>query len=643
MPRGFVYFQSHRMIKNYGRTLAESWRRIVAGFCFLFALVLTSCVDSTVQSGEPEEEAAASQERDSTNFAGSETFEGWSEIDDPERDGWETEAFNDEAATVLKKLGEVLLSDVSDGGSTGMLAPDVTLIPIPEESPTTKTITAPGGFVIQRVQRSENSVERLKGAEPVVARLRETFRPEGFREARIKFKIISVNRDTPAATMTDVRVESLAINEDSAIERHSNWSVTWEQDPGSRAGATIASIRVLDRETSTRPYSGKLYFSDCTQSALEGDPTYETQILRGLTHWLERQGLRRATSIYGCPGIALGDVNGDGLEDLFLCETQGVPNCLFIQNPDGTLENRAADWNVDWLDDARSALLIDLDNDGDQDLAVATIGFLLVASNEGGSFQLQAALPCSEDVTHLAAADYDLDGRIDLYVAAYSQSNEAGASLSPLGGFYLDGGQGAPNRLFQNQTSTGGTWVFEDVTERTGMEMDNRGLTLSSVWEDFDQDGDPDLYVANDFGSNHLYRNDAAADGARTFVNIANVVGSKDAAFGMSAAWGDYNRDGRMDLYVGNMWSSAGKRITTQPNFKPGMDADGLKSYQHLARGNTLLRNGEHGEFEDVSDDAGVTMGRWAWSAPFTDFNNDGWEDIAVANGFITGTGPGDL
>ena len=147
----------------------------------------------------------------------------------------------------------------------------------------------------------------------------------------------------------------------------------------------------------------------------------------------------------------------------------------------------------------------------------------------------------------------------------------------------------------------------------------------------------PDLYVANDFGRNNLYRNDAAAGSQRRFVDIAAAAGVEDTAAGMSVAWGDYNRDGRMDIYVGNMFSAAGNRVAYQRNFVASRDPAITAGLQRMARGNSLFAAGEKSAaFTDVSSSAGVTMGRWAWSSAFADLNNDGWEDIVVSNGYLT-------
>ena len=93
---------------------------------------------------------------------------------------------------------------------------------------------------------------------------------------------------------------------------------------------------------------------------------------------------------------------------------------------------------------------------------------------------------------------------------------------------------------------------------RSGIDENNRRFSRSACWEDYDNDGDQDLYVANDFGRNNLYRNDGGHFDRRC--RLAGDV--EDSAAGMSAAWGDFNRDGNMDIYVANMFSSAGSRIT---------------------------------------------------------------------------------
>ena len=111
----------------------------------------------------------------------------------------------------------------------------------------------------------------------------------------------------------------------------------------------------------------------------------------------------------------------------------------------------------------------------------------------------------------------------------------------------------------------------------------------------------------------------------------------------MSADWGDFNNDGLMDLYVGNMFSGAGNRITFQDRFMSGSSADLIEDFRYSARGNTLFRQNGAASFDDVSISAGVTMGRWSWSSLFADINNDGWQDLIVTNGHVTGVESDDL
>jgi hypothetical protein len=112
---------------------------------------------------------------------------------------------------------------------------------------------------------------------------------------------------------------------------------------------------------------------------------------------------------------------------------------------------------------------------------------------------------------------------------------------------------------------------------------------------------------------------------------------------GMSVSWGDYDHDGLMDIYVANMFSSAGNRIASQGQFKQGETAESRAGFLRHARGNSLFKNRGDGTFEDVSEAAGVTLGRWAWGSLFVDLNNDSWDDLYVANGFFTTPDTGDL
>ena len=171
-----------------------------------------------------------------------------------------------------------------------------------------------------------------------------------------------------------------------------------------------------------------------------------------------------------------------------------------------------------------------------------------------------------------------------------------------------------------------------------GLDVNNQRFSFAAAWEDFDNDGDQDLYVANDFGRNNLYRNDGGH-----FTDIASAAGVEDISAGMGVTWGDYDGDGWMDLYVSNMYSSAGGRIAYQKRFHAAAAAGTRAEFQRHARGNSLFRNNGDGTFSDVSVSAGVVMGRWAWGSVFADLDNDGHADLVVPNGFITNELPRDL
>ncbi len=280
-------------------------------------------------------------------------------------------------------------------------------------------------------------------------------------------------------------------------------------------------------------------------------------------------------------------------------------------------------------------MFLDLDNDGDQDLAIATTGGLLIMENDGAAhFTLRTRLGTQRtDVQALTSCDYDNDGDLDLYLCVYRPSH--GRSRGDF--IFHNATTGGPNVLFRNDTFAD-QWDFYDATFESGLDDGATRYSLAAAWEDYDQDGDQDLYVANDYGRNYLYENQGGH-----FRDVTAMAGLSDTGFGMSASWGDYNRDGRSDLYIGNMFSSAGSRITRQEAFQQYASPQQRAVYQRMAKGNTLFAQQADGTFQEISGQADVEMGRWAWSSVFADLNNDGWEDFVVANGYITSDDTGDL
>ena len=342
--------------------------------------------------------------------------------------------------------------------------------------------------------------------------------------------------------------------------------------------------------------------------------------------------------VYGHNGMAVGDYDGDDREDLYVCQPAGLPNRLYRNNGDGTFDDVSAVAGVDVLDASTMALFADLDNDGDQDLVVVAGTRLLLFVNDGkGKFTLRESSgfqPSGATLTSVAIADYDRDGHLDLYVCAYDFWASGANYNAPTP--YYDATNGPPNFLYRNR----GDATFEDVTAPSGMGQNNNRFSFAASWADYDNDGWPDLYVANDFGRNNLYRN----NGDGTFADVAAKAGVEDLGAGMSVAWGDYDGDGRLDLYVSNMWSSAGQRLTFNPAFADvAADAGVRASFQRQARGNSLFKNNGDGTFSDVTLQVGVEFGSWAWSSGFWDYNNDGRLDVFVTNGFVTGPDTHDL
>jgi hypothetical protein len=569
---------------------------------------------------------------------------------DPANDGWDTEVFAERVNKQLDLLGQYVVglqpTSVSEAG--GSTTSQDASPPLPARDrflgksftcsafrPTTLETLYSDGMLMVRGVRFVPADNRFEGAEGLTQAIREMLANlKGAADLHYKFKLFRLEPKKETVSTT-LYFELSGQTNQGSIQQNATWACRWSKG-GKGELPKLLAIDVREYSEAELQNRDRALYSECSESVFRNVPAYDQQLRLGIDYWRSR--LEAFMKVYydGHHGLAVGDVNGDGLDDIYLCEPGGLPNRLLIQKPSGELEDVSANSGVNFLDYTRSVLLVDLDNDGDQDLVSPISGALHVFANDGtGRFEKRATLPVDGQTAYsLAAADYDEDGDVDFYACFYHGHGEDEKNRLPAPFPYHDARTGGPNRLFRND----GEWQFQDVTSEVGLEHNNDRWSFAAVWEDLDNDGDLDLYVVNDFGMNNLYRQENGR-----FKDVAEAAGAEDMNFGMSASSGDFDRDGWMDLYVSNMFSSAGGRITIQPKFKTGGSEQLKKAYQQMARGNTLLHNLGNGTFQDVSVDAGVTMGRWAWGSLFADVNNDGWEDILVANGFVTGKMKDDL
>jgi tetratricopeptide (TPR) repeat protein/peroxiredoxin len=416
-------------------------------------------------------------------------------------------------------------------------------------------------------------------------------------------------------------------------QRIGHWELRWEMLASGEM--RLEKWRALDEQ---RGRAFVPVFQDITSHAFGNNPSYASQLIPGTDHWRTVLDGASGIDIYGHNGVSVGDVDGDGLDDLYICQPAGLPNLLFRNRGDGTFEDITDSSGLGILENTACALFADIDNDGRQDLIVVRSDGPLLFLNQGsGRFSrkpdaFQFASPPQGTFTGAAIADYDRDGWLDIYFCLYAYYQGTDQYRYPMP--YYDAENGPPNFMMRNNRD--GT--FHDVTKQCGMDQNNTRFSFCCSWGDYNGDLWPDLYVANDFGRKNLYRN----NGDGTFTDVAREAGVEDVGAGMSVAWLDFDKDGREDLYVADMWTAAGIRISEQEVFQKGAGQAARALYRKHAMGNSLYRNlGER--FEDVGARSGTTMGRWSWSSDAWDFNHDGYPDIYIANGMVSGSMREDL
>lgn len=314
--------------------------------------------------------------------------------------------------------------------------------------------------------------------------------------------------------------------------------------------------------------------------------------------------------------VSVADFDGDGWPDLYFTNSRfGSPNALYRNKHDGTFEEVAAsaglaDLNRPGDGVSMGAVWGDFDNDGREDVLVYRYGYLALFKNVDGRH--------FEDVTAKAGLhrwmnsngaiwlDYDRDGLLDLYVTAYFRSDIDLWHLTTtkiMHNSFEFATNGGKNLLFHNL----GGGKFEDVTDKMGVGSTRWSLAAASA--DFNGDGWPDIYLANDYGPEELYLNDRG----RSFMLTTAGLESESKS-GMSATLGDAFNRGQLDAFVTN-----------------------ISERGYLFQNNNLRVNemAETHRFRNVAEGAIADAG-WAWGAQFGDLNNDGANELFVANGFIS-------
>lgn len=325
-------------------------------------------------------------------------------------------------------------------------------------------------------------------------------------------------------------------------------------------------------------------------------------------------------------GLAWGDYDNDGYEDLFAVSGGGALSLPAAQRAPSLLYRNLGNGRFEVVADFPETRILgmgaawgDYDNDGWLDLVVTGYDVILLFRNDRGRFTRAASFPSPKGFWAGAAwGDFNHDGRLDLYVCGYvkyvpgkgdasSMSKQFGKEVP----FTLNPASydAERNLLFRND----GGGRFTEVARALGV-ADPAGRSLSALWHDFNDDGWPDLYVANDISENKLYLNRQGR-----FLDAGRAAWVEEYRGSMGLAAGDFDRDGDDDLFISH-WV-----------------AQQYALYQNLSVEQQTSKSGQQDlHFTDVAPMAGIgqpSLQFIGWGASFGDFDADGWLDLAVANG----------
>ncbi len=348
-------------------------------------------------------------------------------------------------------------------------------------------------------------------------------------------------------------------------------------------------------------------------------------------------------NLYIGGGVSIGDINNDGLPDIYFSSTRGT-NKLYQNLGNFKFKDITAAAGVDGGTGIKTGVnMVDINNDGWLDIFVCKSGFkdpnlrkkMLYINNKNGTFTDKAAEYGLNDQSFTIQAyflDYDNDGDKDVYFVDhpddFSKSMNIPAKMENGKLVYVEdtGTVYVSDRLYENRNGK-----FVDVTKKAGL-LD-RGFGLSAAVFDYNNDGWPDIYVANDFNKpDFLYLNNKNG----SFTNILTSVINHTSFSAMGSDINDINNDGLEDIYVVDMAVEEPKRqkqlFALNQNYDKFQLLLQFNLYYQYPRNSFQLNNSD-GTYAEIGNHAGMAETEWSWAPLIADFDNDGWKDLYVTNG----------